>query len=204
MLQGTDEWKLARVGSVGASDAPKVVRKTKTGYSADRDTLMVAKMLERLTGQPVSPFTTLAMQRGIDLEPEARRTYQIVKGHDHVEEVGVVPHPRVKGSHASPDGLVGEHGLVEIKCPLPSAHMDTLDSEKIPNDHGIQMQWQMACTGRQWCDYVSFNPEFPLRMQLFVKRVPRDPAQIAELEREIGKFVAELEAKLDKLKHKAA
>lgn len=202
MLQQTDEWRIARCGSVGASDAPKVVRKTKTGYSADRDTLMIAKMLERLTGQPVNVFATPAMQRGMDLEPEARRTYQIVKGHDNVEETGIVPHPRVKGSHASPDGLVGDHGLVEIKCPGAAAHMETLDNDRISHDHMVQMQWQMACTNRQWCDYVSFNPDFPLKMQLYVKRVPRDPAQIAELEREIAKFVNELEAKLDRIKRR--
>jgi putative phage-type endonuclease len=200
MLQGTDEWKLARVGSVGASDAPKITRKTKSGYSADRDTLLLQKMLERLTGQPVSIFQTPAMTRGLELEGEARRTYQLVHGHDDVEEVGIVPHPRIKGSHASPDGLVDKDGLVEIKCPGPAAHLDAVESDRIPNDHQIQMQWQLSCTGRKWCDYVSFNPDFPLKLQLYVKRVPRDPAQIAELEREISKFVDELETKLERLK----
>jgi hypothetical protein len=111
-------------------------------------------------------------------------------------------HPRVKGSHASVDGLVGDRGLVEIKCLEPKAHLAALEGDKVPNDHHVQMQWQMACTGRDWCDYVSFNPDFPLKLQLYVKRVPRDPAKIKELEREIGKFVEELEAKLDKLKRR--
>ena len=203
LVQGTDAWKFARVGSVGASDAPKVVRKTKTGYSADRDTLMVAKMLERLTGQPVNIPQTFAMQQGMEREPIARMTYSIIKNRD-VQEVGIVPHPTVKGSHASCDGYVGDKGLVEIKCPLPVAHMDTLDKGSIPSDHMTQMQWQMACTGRDWCDYVSFNPDFPLKLQMFVKRVPRDPERIRELEREIAKFVAELEAKLARLSGKAA
>jgi putative phage-type endonuclease len=202
MLQGTDEWKLARVGSVGASDAPKIVRKTKSGYSADRDTLLLSKMLERLTGQPVSIYQTPAMTRGLELEPEARRVYQIVHGHDDVEEVGIVVHPRIKGSHASPDGLVGEHGLVEIKCPGAPAHLDMVEGDRISNDHLVQCMWQMSCTGRKWCDLVSFNPDFPLKLQLYVKRVPRDQSHIAELEREVGKFVDELEAKLDKLKRR--
>jgi putative phage-type endonuclease len=199
LIQGSDEWKQARCGSVGASDAAKVVRRTKTGYSADRDSLMAAKVLERLTGVPVEIYKTPAMLRGTALEPDARLLYSILKNVE-VEEVGLVPHPTVKGSHASPDGLVGEAGLVEIKCPLPAQHLDTLINQTIGNDHVVQMMWQLSCTGREWCDYVSFNPDFPPAMRLWVKRVHRQqPTLIAELEREIAQFIRELEAKLDRL-----
>jgi hypothetical protein len=184
---------------VGASDAPKVVRRTRTGYSADRDSLMAAKVLERLTGVPVEIYKTAAMLQGTAREPDARLLYSIVKNVE-VEEVGLVPHPSIKGSHASPDGFVGDQGLIEIKAPLPAAHLDTLLNQTISNDHVVQMQWQMACTGRVWCDYVSFNPDFPPAMRLWVKRVHRQqPTLIAELEGEITRFIRELEQKLDRL-----
>lgn len=201
LKQGSNEWKLARVGSVGASDSPQVMRKTAKGYSADRDSLLTEKIYERLTGKPWPSFMTGPMQRGLDLEPIARMTYAIIKGHE-VDEAGLVPHPKIKGSHASPDGYVGGKGLVEIKAPEVKAHMKLHDTGSISHDHMTQMQWQLAVTGRDWVDYVSFNPDFPLRMQLWTRRIPRDPAYIAEMEREIAKFVSELEAKLEKFSRK--
>ena len=203
MLQGTDEWRQARCGSVGASDAPRVVRRTKTGYSADRDSLMAEKVLERLTNTPVEIFKTQAMLQGTAREPEARLLYQMVRGVE-VEEVGLIPHPSIKGSHASPDGYVGEHGLIEVKAPLPAKHLDTLLTETISNDHMVQMSWQMACTDRIWCDYVSFNPDFPPAMQLWIKRVASDPSHIGELHREIAQFIRELEQKVERLSRRYA
>lgn len=197
--QGSEAWRLQRCGSVGASDAPSVVRRIKSGgYSADRATLLANKVLERLTQRPVEIPKTFAMQQGTAREPDARLTYALVKGVE-VEEVGLVPHPSVRGSHASPDGYVGAAGLVEIKCPLPAAHLDMLLSRTISNDHLVQMQWQLSCTGRQWCDYVSFNPDFPTGMQLYVERVPRDPALILNLQGEITRFVRELQQKVEHL-----
>ena len=203
--QGTDEWRQARCGSVGASDAPKVMRRVKSGgYSADRDSLMAAKVLERLTGVPVEIPKTFAMLQGTAREPEARLLYSMVRGVE-VEEAGLVPHPFVNGSHASPDGYVSDTvGLIEIKCPLPAAHLDTLLSETISNDHIVQMQWQMACTGRHWCDFVSFNPDFPGPMQFWSKRVERNPGFIGELEREITQFIKELEQKVERLSRRYA
>ena len=204
MLQGSDEWRQARCGSVGASDAPRVVRRTKTGYSADRDSLMAEKVLERLTDTPVEIFKTQAMLQGTAREPEARLLYQMVRGVE-VEEAGLVTHPSIKGTHASPDGYVtGISGLIEIKSPLPAAHLNTLLTETIGEAHLVQMQWQMACTGRSWCDFVSFNPDFPAAMQLWIKRVNRDAAFIADLEREITAFVKELEQKVERLSRRYA
>jgi putative phage-type endonuclease len=210
LQQGTDEWRQARCGSIGASDAPRVVRRTKTGYSADRESLMAEKVLERLTGVPVAIFKTPAMLRGTALEPDARMTYAIIEGHE-VEEAGLVPHPTIKGTHASPDGYVlpagtAITGLIEIKCPMPAAHLDTLLYEKISADHMTQMQWQLSCTGLTWCDYVSFNPDFPPSMQLWVGRVNRNPKLIAELEGEIAQFIRELDDRVAKLsrRYKAA
>ena len=199
MLQGSDEWLQARCGSVGASDAPSVVRRIKSGgFSADRESLMAEKVLERLTNTPVETYKTAAMLQGAAREPEARLLYSMVRGVE-VDEVGLIPHTFIKGAHASPDGLIGNDGLIEIKCPLPAKHLDTLLGETISNDHLVQMTWQLACTGRLWCDYVSFNPDFPPAMQLWIKRVHRDQSLIAELQREIATFIKELEAKVAKL-----
>ena len=152
MLQGTDEWRQARCGSIGASDAPRVVRRTKTGYSADRDSLMAEKVLERLTDTPFEKYKTAAMLRGMEREPEARLIYQLMRGVE-VMEVALFPHLTIKGTHASPDGLVlapgatEAQGLIEIKCPEPAKHLDTLLTETISNDHNVQMMWQLSCTG---------------------------------------------------------
>ena len=203
LQQGSDAWRQARCGSVGASDAPRVVRRTKIGYSADRDSLMAEKVLERLTGVPVEIFKTQAMLQGTAREPEARMLYSMVRGAE-VEEVGLIPHPYIKGSHASPDGYVSGTGLIEIKAPMPAAHLNTLLTETISEAHLVQMAWQMACTGRHFCDYVSYNPDFPPAMQLWIKRVERNPGFIGELEREITMFVRELEQKVDKLSRRYA
>jgi hypothetical protein len=210
MLQGTDEWRQARCGSIGASDAPRVVRRIKSGgYSADRESLMAEKVLERLTLTPFEKFKSAAMLRGIEREPEARLLYSMVRGVE-VEQVGLVEHTFIKGSHASPDGFVLQfggtaiEGLIEIKCPEPAAHLDTLLTETISNDYTVQMTWQMACTKQAWCDYVSFNPDFPPHMQLWISRIHRDAGLIAELEREIAQFIKELDQKVDKLSRRYA
>jgi len=204
LQQGTEEWRQARCGSVGASDAPAVVRRTKTGYSADRESLMANKVLERITNRPIEPFRTQAMLQGTDREPEARVMYELVRCVE-VQQIGLIQHPRIDGTHASPDGLVlapggtAIAGLVEIKCPLPAKHLDTLLTETISNDHLVQMMWQLACTSHSWCDYVSFNPDFPPHMAMWIRRVHRDNARIAELEREITQFIKEVDRKVEQL-----
>jgi YqaJ-like viral recombinase domain len=209
LQQGTDAWRQARCGSVGASDAPSVVRRTKTGFSADRESLLAAKVLERLTNTPVEIYKTAAMLQGTAREPEARLLYSMVRGVE-VEEVGLITHPRIKGTHASPDGFVlvpggtAIAGLIEIKSPLPAKHLDTLLNEQISNDHLTQMMWQMACTSHSWCDYVSYNSDFPPAMQMWIKRVHRDNALIAELEREISQFVREVDRRVEQLSRRYA
>jgi predicted phage-related endonuclease len=203
MLQGSDEWRQARCGSVGASDAPRVVRRTKSGYSADRESLMAEKVLERLTGAPVEIFKTQAMLQGTAREPEARMLYEVVRGAE-VAEVGLIPHPSIKGTHCSPDGFVGEAGLIEIKAPMAAAHLNTLLTETISEAHLVQVMWQLSCTRRSWCDYVSYNPDFPAPMQVWIKRVVRDAAFIGELEREIATFIKEIDRKVEQLSRRYA
>ena len=120
------------------------------------------------------------------------------------EQVGLVEHTFIKGSHASPDGYVSGAGLIEIKAPMPAAHLNTLLTKTISEAHVVQMQWQMSCSGRNWCDYISFSSDFPPAMQLWIKRVERDPRFIGELESEITQFIRELEAKIAKLSREYA
>jgi len=201
MEQRTEEWFAARLGKVTASRVAEVVAKTKTGYGASRANYMAELICERLTGAPTERYTSSAMQHGIDTEPQARAAYEAKSG-SFVEEVGFVLHTSISEAGASPDGFVDEDGLIEIKCPQTATHMDTLLSENVPAKYVTQMQWQMACTGRKWCDFVSYDPRLPEKMQLFVKRVPRDDAYIELLEKEVSAFIVEMTDKLEKLKEK--
>lgn len=196
--QRTDAWFEVRIGKVTASRVADVIAKTKSGYSASRDNYMAQLVCERLTGQKGESFTNAAMQHGTDTEPLARAAYEALKD-VLVDEVGFVPHPTIEMAGASPDGLVGDDGLIEIKCPNTATHIDTMLNENVPTKYFTQMQFQMACTGRQWCDFVSFDNRLPQELQLFVKRVPRDDVYIRLIEAEIVQFLAELDEKINKL-----
>jgi putative phage-type endonuclease len=198
MDQGSEEWFTIRIGKVTASRVADVIAKTKTGYSASRDNYMAQLVCERLTGQKGESFTNAAMQHGTETEPLARAAYEALKD-VLVDEVGFVPHPSIIMAGASPDGLVGEDGLLEIKCPNTATHIETLISKVVPGKYNTQMQFQMACTGRQWCDFVSFDNRLPEMFQLFVTRVPRDEVFIRLIESEIVQFIAELDDKINKL-----
>jgi putative phage-type endonuclease len=196
--QRTAEWFQARLGKVTASRVADVIAKTKTGYSASRENYMAQLVVERLTNTQAETFTNAAMQWGTDQEPFARAAYELKMG-VMVDETGLVDHPTIPMAGASPDGLVGEDGLVEIKCPNTATHIDTLLTQTVPAKYITQMQFQMACTGRQWCDFVSFDPRMPQKAQIFIKRVLRDDSFIKEIESEIKKFLAEVSAKVDQL-----
>jgi putative phage-type endonuclease len=198
MEQGTEEWFNIRIGKVTASRVADVLAKTKTGYSTTRDNYMAQLVCERLTGQKGESFTNAAMQHGTETEPLARAAYE-ARYDVLVDEVGFVPHPTIEMSGASPDGLVGDDGLIEIKCPNTATHIETLLSESVPNKYYTQMQFQIACTGRKWCDFVSFDNRLPTELQMFVKRVPRDDMYIKLIEDEIVKFLAELDTKINQL-----
>ena len=198
MDQGSDQWFAARIGKVTASRVADVLAKTKSGYSTSRDNYMAQLVCERLTGQREDFFTSAAMQHGTDTEPLARAAYESLKD-VLVDEVGFVPHPSIIMAGASPDGLVGDNGLLEIKCPNTATHIDTLLTQTVPNKYNTQMQFQMACTDREWCDFVSFDNRLPEELQLFVKRVPRDNMYIKLMEDEIVKFLNELDIKIAQL-----
>lgn len=194
MEQRSEEWIKIRLGKVTASRIADVTAKTKTGWSASRANYMAELLSERLTGEPRDTFTNAAMQWGTDMEPQARRVYAFMEGVE-VQEVGFVPHPTIDMSGASPDGLVGDLGLVEIKCPNTATHIETLLGASIDAKYVKQMQWQMACTSRNWCDFVSFDPRLPERMQIHIQRVHADGEMITELEADVREFLAELDAK---------
>jgi len=198
MDQGSEEWFTIRIGKVTASRVADVIAKTKTGYSATRDNYMAQLVCERLTGQKGDSFSNAAMQHGTETEPLARLSYEVTQN-VLVDEVGFVPHPTIEMAGASPDGLVGDDGLLEIKCPNTATHIDTLLSQTVPGKYNTQMQFQMACTGRKWCDFVSFDNRLPEELQLFVTRVPRDEVFIRLIESEIVQFIAELDDKINKL-----
>ena len=190
--QGTDEWRMARLGKVGASMVADATARTKTGWGASRANLAARLVAERLTGILSESFVNDAMRWGTEKEPEARDFYSFVVGNE-VKQVGLVLHPTLDHAVASPDGLVGDDGLVEIKCPNTATHIETLMSGNADPRYLKQMQWQMACTGRQWVDWVSYDPRMPDEMRLFVRRVARDAAIISELEKQIREFLSEVE-----------
>ena len=196
--QRTDAWFQARLGKVTASKVADIIAKTQSGYSASRANYMAQLVCERLTGQKGEGFTNAALQHGIDTEPLARASYEALRD-ILVDEVGFVPHPSIIMAGASPDGLVGDDGLLEIKCPNTATHIETLMSKTVPGKYNTQMQFQMACTGRQWCDFVSFDNRLPEQFQLFVKRVPRDDKFIKQMEDEVVKFLNELDIKIAQL-----
>ena len=207
MEQRTEEWFEQRLGKVTASRISDVIAKTKTGVSTSRQNYLVQLVSERLTGKKGDSFVNQAMLDGIERESAARELYMQTKGVS-VTEVGFFDHPVIKNSGASPDGAVNAEeegkyaGLIEIKCPIETTHTNTLMSKSVPSKYIPQIQWQMASVSPnvKWVDFISFNPNFPDTMQLFVARVERDNAYIAELEAEVIKFLDEVEQTIIKLK----
>lgn len=199
MEQRTEAWHLARLGKLTASRIADATAKTKSGWGASRANLMADLVCERLTGVPAERFVNGAMQYGIDTEPEARSAYEFELGVT-VEQIGFLDHPSIGMSGASPDGMVGAEGLVEIKCPQSAAHIDTLLTKAVPEKYVKQMQWQMACTGRKWCDFATYDARMPQELQLWILRVPRDDKMIADLEKEARLFLAELDEKVAALR----
>ncbi len=203
MEQRSEEWFEARRGKVTGSRIADVTARTKSGWGASRANYMAQLIAERLTGTVAESYSNAAMQWGTETEPQARSAYEFLK-EVQVDEIAIVDHPTIDMSSCSPDGLVDDDGLVEIKCPNTATHIDTLLSGKIPTKYVKQMQWQMVCTNRKWCDFVSFDPRMPVSMQLFVSRVEADEKIIAELEADVIEFLDELDGKVKKLSEKFA
>lgn len=199
--QRTDAWHQQRLGKATASKIADIMARTKSGFSTSRANYAAQLITERLTGTVAESFTSAAMNWGNDTEPQARSMYSFLFN-EQVEETGFHNHPKIAMSGASPDGLVGSDGLIEIKCPNSATHIETLRGGSIADKYIKQMMWQMACTGRLWCDFASFDPRMPEPMQLFVQRVERDGAMISAMETEVATFLGEVDDAVRELESK--
>jgi putative phage-type endonuclease len=198
MEQRTPDWLAVRLGKATSSRIADIIARTKSGYSTSRANYAAQLVCERLTGVAAETYQSAAMVWGIEKEPDARRLYEFEQD-VAVRDAGFFDHPTLAMSGASPDGLVGEEGLLEVKCPITATHLETLMGRTIPGKYLTQMQWQMAVTGRAWCDFVSYDPRLPADLRLFIQRVPRDAILIGALEREVARFLAEVQATIAKL-----
>lgn len=200
VTQGSPEWIDARIGRVTASRIKDILSQGKGGKeSSSRADYRMQLACEVLTGQPQEDtFFSKEMAHGVDQEPFARAAYGVFEG-VIVDQVGMVIHPKDDRCAASPDGVVnwdGEaspEGLVEIKCPKTKTHVGYIQAGGVPTDYQPQMLWQLACTGAEWCDFVSYDPRLPENLQLYVCRFERDDARIAEIEREVSRFLDEVD-----------
>lgn len=197
-MAGTDNWVAARRGCLTASrmaDAMAYLKtKSKDGQLVEAEARRKLKfdlLAERLTGIAVSHYVTPAMQHGIEQQPHATAAYEAHTGEIVGPEVFVL-HPRIDWFGATPDGLISDAGIVEIKCPQTSTFLRWVHEGEVPAEHKPQMLAQLACTGRAWCDFIAFDPRVPPAHQLFVRRFEPDASEIARIEVEAEKFLAEL------------
>lgn len=192
-LQRTDEWHQRRLGKVTASRIADMLAQTKDKkWGAGRKNYMAELLVERLTGQWDEGYQSAAMLRGAEVEDLAIRAYSFRYGVT-VERVQFVDHPTITMAGASPDGLVGDDGGIELKCPNTATHIATLRGASIDGGYMKQVYFQMACTGRQWIDFISFDPRLPEHLALFVQRIPRDDGIINTINSEVEIFLRELD-----------
>ncbi|ELE7184288.1 YqaJ viral recombinase family protein [Salmonella enterica] len=201
MEQRSPEWFAARCGKVTASRLYDVMARTKSGYAASRQNYMAELICQRLTGKPEEEFTNAAMMRGTELEPVAREMYALNEFDAVISEVGLIDHPAIAGFAASPDGLVNDDGLIEIKCPNTWTHLQTLKTGVPKRQYLLQMHAQMMCTGRKWCDFVSFDDRLPPELAYFKTRINFDEVLAEEIEQEVVKFLTELETEIQNITH---
>ena len=203
LVQGSEEWRKYKCGRLGGSSISQMMAKSrdKKTWGTTRETLLTRLVVERMTGCPQDSYVSEAMKRGTETEAQARSMYCLLNNCD-VEQAGWIDHPTIKFAGMSPDGLVGQSGLVEFKCPESKKHMGSLLGGSIDREYLMQVQWQMACTGRDWVDFATYDPRWPPEMQLLVTRVPRDDVVIANLELEAVVFLKEVEDTVSQLRAK--
>lgn len=197
--QGTPEWHQLRAGKVTASRVADILAQTRTGPSASRQNYLIELALQRSTGTIEPSYTNAAMEWGTQTEPQARVAYEVETG-NFVDQVAFIDHPTITNFGCSPDGLIGDDGLIEIKCPNSATHWEYFKAKKPPQKYVTQIQTQLCVTGRKWCDFVSFDPRMPSRSQLLIVRVDRDEAFIAEIEEKVKQFLSEVEVEVNLMK----
>jgi putative phage-type endonuclease len=190
--QRTTEWYDARRGQVGASRIADIMARTKSGTAASRKNYMCELLCARLTGNDLDQYESEAMRWGTEHEPEARAVYEATTG-NIVEECGFIVHPTIIGAGASPDGLVGSDGVLEIKCPGTSAHLETLLENHIETKYQYQMAWQIECTARKWADFVSYDPRLPEKLSVKVIRFIPEKALLDDIRAGVIQFLKELD-----------
>lgn len=197
--QRTDAWLVQRLGHVTASrisDALDMLKNNNEGQK--RINYRLELIAERLTGQQAEFFENNAMKHGVMYEPLARRAYEALTG-NFVEEVGFIKHPTLEWSGASPDGLIGNDGLIEIKCPTSQTYIAWMLAQKVPEKHKDQMLWQLVCTGRKWCDFVSFDPRMPEELSIFVNRYEPTIEEKESIELQAKVFLNSIDEMIEKL-----
>ena len=200
MKQGSIDWFLARLGFCTGSHAADIMGFRKDGKErAERANYRAAVVAELLTGKPAfDGYLSPEMEWGNEQEAYARAAYEIDSTSD-VDLVGFVIHETIPRMGGSPDALVGDSGLLEIKCPKTTTHLRWLLDGVVPEEHIPQMDFYMACTGRQWCDFVSYDPRIHEALRMFTKRLPRDEKRIADLEAAVVQFTLEVNDTIERL-----
>jgi len=208
MEQRSNEWFAAVCGSLGGHRVAKaVLDPLKSGPRKglppmEQEELVFEIAAEQLTG--VNAKRVNALRWGEDHEDQARASYEL-RTNEEVIEIGMVPHPTIPHAHVSPDALVGSDGGLEIKCPTQGRHLRTLVEREVPEEHLPQVHWALACTGRAWWDFMSFDPRFPAELREIVIRVHRDEAIIADMEKRVREFLADVDFLLtERLKREEA
>ena len=193
IVQNEPEWIIARVGCITASHVADVMAKPKrgTGELARRSDYRTALIVECLTGRATEHYVTPAMEHGLEFEPMAVAAYEMYAGVE-AQDGGFWIHDTISRFAASPDRLIGEDGLLEAKCPTTATHIEWMLAGVVPEEHQWQMLAQMACTGREWCDFVSYDDRLPPKMRLFLRRFLRDDERIALMEAEVLSFQEEI------------
>jgi len=197
--QGTPEWDLLRLGSIGGSSISAVAAKGRGGESKGRKQLLYDMAGEILSGVKKNGYTNKYMEDGVELEDKAR-THYCLQNLCEVRQVALIrdaPH-----KHCSPDGLVGEDGMIEIKCVIPSTFVAYCDGMSIPTDYRRQVQWSLRRTGRAWCDFVVYCDLLEGRLKgdnMLVYRVPCDQKEMRELEDEADIFIEDLMSLVKKI-----
>lgn len=197
MIQGSPEWFAARLGNVTPSRIIDIMP-GKSGYRAARKNYIAQCVCERLTGAREDTYTSPAMQWGTDTEPMARAVYEATMG-VIVKEVGYIPHPDIEHFGGSPDGLISDDGMIEVKCPNTATHLDTLLNGTIKLDYLYQMHGYMIINARKWCDFVSYDPRLPDKHAIYIKRITYDIGMANSILTEVNKALTEINEMMDKL-----
>ncbi len=199
--QRSDQWFAARLGCLTGSVAGKMLATIKSGEAADRRNLRIKLALERVTGKPIDDgkgFVSEAMKAGTEREPDAVRRYEVLTG-NIVTFSGFLKHDTLPAG-CSVDGHVGEHGLLEVKAPQPPAHYEYLTAGKLPPQYLAQVLHNLWITGAAWCDWMSYQPDFPEHLQTVLVRVERNDDQIAEYAAKAMAFLKEVQLVEDSLR----